>query len=168
MMWLLVRAKDNADVDVYTVHEPPWPSADRIDRAASMVFVRDGFSWKAALFSPIYFAAKGQWIAFLAYVAVVVLLSALLWAAGLSQQWFGFVVLGLNVFLGFEASTLEKMWLEYRGWTEIGTVAGRNLPECERRFFETWLPAQPMLAAVASLPVESRLLSWRRLFGSRA
>lgn len=164
MMWLLVRAKDNADVDVYTVHERPVASVDLIDRAASLVFVRDGFSWGAALFSPVYFAVKGQWFAFLAYLAIGLALAVLLMAAGASDEWIGMMFIGLNVFLGFEASTLEKMWLEYRGWQEVGTVAGRNLPECERRFFETWLASQPVRAETAGLPVADGM-SWRRLFG---
>jgi hypothetical protein len=167
MMWLLVRAKDNADVDIYTVHERPDVSGDVIERAASLVFVRDGFSWGAALFSPVYFAVKGQWFAFLAYLAIALALSALLVAAGASDEWIVLVFIGLNIFLGFEASTLEKMWLEYRGWREVGTVAGRNLPECERRFFETWLATQPPRAEVTSLPVVD-VMSWRRLFGARA
>jgi hypothetical protein len=158
MMWLLVRAKDNSDVDVYTVHEPPRPPADRIDRAASLVFVRDGFSWGAALFSPVYLAVKGQWLAFAAYFVIIMAAS------------FAFLVIGLNAYLGFEASTLQRMWLNYRGWTELGTVAGRNLPECERRFIENWLAAMPADSSVAVLSPASGFLeaSWRRLIPGRA
>ena len=36
----------------FTVHEPPNPPADRIERADKLVFVKDGFSWMAALFAP--------------------------------------------------------------------------------------------------------------------
>jgi hypothetical protein len=167
-MWLLVRAKDNSDVDVYTVHEPPVPSVDRIDRAAEVVFVHDGFSWGAALFSPIYLAVKGQWLAFAAYFAVVFLMAGLLWSLGAGEQWLSVAVLALNIFLGFEASTLEKAWLGYRGWREIGTVAGRNLPECERRFFEAWLGSQPPLATLIHAEPVPALLDWRRLLGARA
>jgi hypothetical protein len=28
----------------------------------------------------------------------------------------------------------------------LGSVTGRNAAECERRFFETWLPSQPIIA----------------------
>jgi hypothetical protein len=170
MMWLLVRAKDNSDVDVYTVHEPPRPPADRIDRAASLVFVRDGFSWGAALFSPVYLAVKGQWLAFAAYFVIIMAASAVLYSLGLLEAWFAFLVIGLNAYLGFEASTLQRMWLNYRGWTELGTVAGRNLPECERRFIENWLAAMPVDSSVAVLSPASGFLeaSWRRLIPGRA
>ena len=170
-MWFLVHAKDNSAVNIYTVHEPPGVNVDRIDRAAEMVFVRDGFSWGAALFSPFYFLVKGQWLAALAYLAVVFLISALLWTTGLDHQWFSVAVLGLNVFIGFEASTIEKAWLALRGWREIGTVAGRNLPECERRFFDTWLSAEPAMAAAEELDVQEPaggIFGWRRLIGAGA
>jgi hypothetical protein len=170
MMWLLVRAKDNSDVDVYTVHEPPSPPLDRIDRAASLVFVRDGFSWGAALFSPVYLAVKGQWFAFAAYLAVGFLAAAVLWSVGLIQNWFTLMLIGLNIYLGFEASTLERMWLNYRGWKEVGTVAGRNLPECERRFFDNWLSALPADTQSMTLSAEPGFFgaSWRRMLFGRA
>jgi hypothetical protein len=170
MMWLLVRAKDNSDVDVYTVHEPPQPPVDRIDRAASMVFVRDGFSWGAALFSPVYLAVKGQWLAFVLYFVVAFAAAGALWSVGLLENWFGLTIIGLNIYLGFEASTLERMWLTYRGWREVGTVAGRNLPECERRFFEDWLASSPVQPAPAALGAEPGLFGapWRRFFPGRA
>ena len=76
MIWMLFRARDNLDVDVFTVHEPPGPPLDRIEHAASLAFVRDGFSWGAALFSPFWVAVKGQWAALVAYLTVVIAASA--------------------------------------------------------------------------------------------
>lgn len=43
----------------YTVHEPPHPSADRVDRADELRFIKDGFSWLTALVPPLGLAAKG-------------------------------------------------------------------------------------------------------------
>ena len=45
----------------FTVHEPPDPPADRIDRAERLAFVRDGFSWSAALFTPVWLLAHRLW-----------------------------------------------------------------------------------------------------------
>ncbi len=175
MMYLLFRAKENSDVDVYTVHEPQHPAFNRVDRAAAFVFVRDGFSWGAALLSPVYLAAKGQWLAFAAYVVILVTAGAALYSVGLHQTWLPFVVIGLNIFLGFEASTLERMWLTYRGWSELGTVMGKNLPECERRFIENWVNTQPATTQVQTLSAEPGLFptslfatSLRRLIPGRA
>jgi hypothetical protein len=170
MMYLLFRAKENADADVYTVHEPPNPPLNRVDRAASFVFVRDGFSWAAALLSPVYLAVKGQWLAFTAYIVLIIAAALGLHALGLERTWFAFVVIGLNIYLGFEASTLERMWLTFRGWTELGTVMGKNLPECERRFIENWVSTSPSTTTVQSLSPEPRLFAaaLRRLIPGRA
>lgn len=170
MMYLLLRAKDQSDVDVYTVHEPAHPPASRVDRAATFVFVRDGFSWSAALLSPVYLAVKGQWLAFAAYFAIVAAAGAVLYSFGLHETWLPLLLVGLNIYLGFEASTLERMWLAYRGWTELGTVMGKNLPECERRFIENWVTAQPATTEVQLLSPERGFFSnpLRRLIPSRA
>lgn len=164
MIWLLVRAKDNNVVNVYTVHEPPEPPADRLDRAQTLEFIKDGFSWGAALFSPFYFALKGQWFGLALYAAAALCLTAALSAFGADQQWTMIAMLALNIFAGFEASSIERGWLTYRGWTEIGTVSGRNAHECERRFFETWLTAQPMISGFSheETPPPS---GWRRMLG---
>jgi hypothetical protein len=36
--------------------------------------------------------------------------------------------------------------LEQTGWQTLGVVTGKSIAECERRFFESWLPAQPILS----------------------
>jgi hypothetical protein len=164
MMYLLFRAKENSDVDVYTVHEPPQPPANRVDRAASFVFVRDGFSWGAALFSPVYLAVKGQWLAFAAYIIILIAASAVLFSLDRLETWLPFLIIGLNIYLGFEASTLQRMGLSYRGWTELGTVAGRNLPECERRFIENWVNTHP--ATTETHTISHALSNERGIFSS--
>lgn len=169
---------DAARVEVYTVHEPPEPPADRIDRAERLEFVRDGFSWAAALFGPLWLAAKREWLGLGLYLAAAALLSLAVSSLGGAELWAVLANIGLALFLGFEASTLRRFSLERQHWTEIGTVTGRNLAECERRFFETWLPGQPAIAAarahggpptgLAGMETASRVPGWRQRFGLRA
>jgi hypothetical protein len=185
MIGLLLRAKDNHHVDVYTVHESPEPPSDRIDRAEKLVFVKDGFTWSAAVFPPLHFITGGEWAALGAYLGAVTLMSAILSASSASPQSILLAVLALHVFIGFEASSLRRMLLSWRDWREIGSVTGRNLSECERRFFESWLPAQPALAGsvgprdtggtlagTAATALGTATLGqergWRRLFGADA
>ncbi len=70
--------------------------------------------------------------------------AALEWA-GLSQSWSGLVLGAIGFYLGFEVSSIERYMLDRDGWRMVGTVTGRNIAECERRFFETWLPDQPVV-----------------------
>ena len=46
---------------------------------------------------------------------------------------------------GDGADTIERWTLKRRGYEMIGTVSGRDVIECERRFFDSWLPDQPLL-----------------------
>jgi hypothetical protein len=139
---------------VYTVHEPPDPPADRIERAARVEFVKDAFSWGAFLFGPLWLAYKREWIGLGLYFAAVILVSGSLSALGAGPEWTGLGTLALGLVLGFEASSLRRATLDRQGWTELGTVSGRDLAECERRFFEDWLPGQPAIAARRSPPAE--------------
>jgi hypothetical protein len=130
----------------YTVYEPPEPSTDRIDRAVELRFVKDGFQVPAAVAAPFWLAAHKLWLALAGYVVVVALLL-------LADEWLELpvyllplLIVALHLVVGFEADTVERATLEGRGWTSAGTVTGTSANECERRFFERWLPEQPILS----------------------
>lgn len=130
----------------YTVHEQPEPSADRIDRATDLRFVKDGFSWLTAIFPPFGLAATQLWIPLIAYLGITAVGTTLLAAFGMDERWISLAVVAFNVFVAFEQSTLQRLTLDHAGYQMLGTVTGKDLDECERRFFETWLPGQPMVA----------------------
>ena len=146
MISLLEQARDAKHVAVFTIHEPPNPPADRIDRAEALVFLPDGFSYSAALFAPFWLAAHRLWLALAIYVAVAGALAAVLSALGIDSTWVAVAVMALNFWLGFEASEIQRRALSANGWSEAGSVSGRDLAECERRFFDNWLSGQPILA----------------------
>lgn len=129
----------------YTVHEPSDPPADRIDRAERLVFIKEGFTWSAAFFGPLWLLAHRLWWALLGWGVLALGLQAAQKAAFVSETTAGFVALGINLLLGFEADSLRRWTLQRRGWRMLGTVSGRNAEECERRFFENWLPSQPII-----------------------
>jgi hypothetical protein len=149
----------------YTVHEPPSPPADRIDRAESLVFVKDGFSWLALLFAPLWLLAHRLWWPLLGYVLVSGALQVAARLTALDPGWVGLAGFTINLLLAFEADTLRRWSLGRRGWRTIGTVSGRTVAECERRFFDAWLPSQPILATSGgpSHPVADA--GWRRVGG---
>ena len=67
---------------------------------------------------------------------------------GLSENTVGLMTFGLNLLIGFEADTLRRWALDRKGWHMLGSVSGRTVDECERRFFDGWLPSQPILRPV--------------------
>jgi hypothetical protein len=133
----------------FTVHEPPNPPADRVDRAEGLVFVKDGFSWLAFLFAPFWLLAHRLWWPLLGY-AVLAAAVQLLHLTPLDPRWVGLAGMGINLLVGLEASTLRRWTLDRKGWRSLGSVTGRSLAECERRFFEAWLPNEPIIAPPTS------------------
>ncbi|MEQ1652984.1 MAG: DUF2628 domain-containing protein [Hyphomicrobium sp.] len=130
----------------YTIHEQPDASADRIDRASELLFVKDAFNWMTALFPPLGLAMSRLWLPLVAYLVFVVAGVAGLKALGMGDNAISILVVAVHIYLGFEHATLERWSLENSGWQMLGTVTGKSLDECERRFLESWLPAQPMIA----------------------
>lgn len=130
---------------VFTVHEPPRPPLDRIERAEVLEFVRDGFSAFAAAIPPLWMAVNRLWLALLLYLLVSLGASLGLAMLGVDKTLIGLINLAANTVIGFEASALQRWTLARREWAEIGTVVGRNRAECERRFFDGWLDTQPLL-----------------------
>lgn len=149
----------------YTVHEPPAPPADRIDHAEAMVFVKDGFTWSAFLFGPLWLLANRLWLAAAGYVALLGLIYLVLAALGLADALFSIMMFALNVILGFEAHWLRTTKLDADGWTSLGSIAGRGIEDSERRFFEGWLKSEPRVrSADASQPASSTgLVSMKHL-----
>lgn len=154
---------EGLSVAVYAVYEPPERSADRLTRAERLAFVKEGFSWAAALFAPVWLLVKRLWLAFVVYVVAVSAVAFGL-AALDAEHWTGFALIALHALLGFEADTLRRRKLERRGWRLVGTVTGPTLVDCERRFFDDWLPRQPLLAE-GEARQEPRRRRWRALFG---
>jgi Protein of unknown function (DUF2628) len=143
MIALLLRARDAKHVAVYTIHEPGHRPAraptDRIARAETLEFVADGFSWSTALFPPLYFVNRHMWTETLLYGVGLVVGVVALSALGLSPALMGVLIIATHLWLAFEAVELRRNALERGGWTMLGSVSGRNLAECERRFFDSWL-----------------------------
>ncbi len=134
----------------YTVHEPPDPPVDRVDRADSLVFIGDRFTPVAVALGPLWLLANRLWHAFGLYVAAFAMATLIVLAAGLNLRWLSLIVTALNLIVGFEAASLRRWALERRGWRTLGTVSGRTLDECERRFLESWLPDQRLGSSPSS------------------
>ena len=147
----------------FTVHEPPEPGADRVDRASELLFVKDGFSWLTALCPPLGFIASQMWLPLLAYLVFAGVAGAGLMALGFNPEFLSLLFLAVSIYLGFEHSTLQRWTLDNAGWQMLGSVTGKTLDECERRFFETWLPSQPVISTTYSRPKSSEILPPRRV-----
>lgn len=103
--------------------------------ADGAVFVKEGFSWPAFLFSPLWLLLKGLWLS-AAIVIVIYVVAGVLLANGLmSDGLFQVMSLVIHLVLGFEGNDLYRRKLSRRALRERGVVVADNLQMAEQRFF---------------------------------
>lgn len=124
---------------VYTIHEPPPRRAGPMPEAERFTFVRDGFSWAAFVFAPLWMLGHRMWLVLAGYIVLSGAIEAALVLLGGSRLAASVAGLFISLLVGLEASTLRRLALSRRGWTNLGIVSGEDLEDAERRFFDEWL-----------------------------
>jgi Protein of unknown function (DUF2628) len=159
----------------FTVHEQPNPPADRDERAERLKFVREGFSLLAFIMPPIWMLMNRLWLVLIGYLLVLGATHGLITLFEIPDHWRYYATLAISLLIGFEADTLQRWTLDRRSWRMVGAVSGISFDECERRFFEGWVPSVAMVtpsnfdkpgafeaAAQTSVPVQGDLIPPRR------
>jgi Protein of unknown function (DUF2628) len=85
------------------------------------LLVRDGFSWGALLLPTLWFLSNGLVALALLHLAVVAAVGAALPVAAAP-----FAIAGLQLFIGFEARTLQSWWLGLRGFRPEAVLVARD------------------------------------------
>jgi hypothetical protein len=138
---------------VFTVHEPQRPGQTIEARADSIQFVKEGFTIWGFLFGPLWLLYNRLWLAFIVTVVVMAGLAAALVELDLKNQAPAIVDLLASLIIGFEGNNILRWTLRRRGYALLGSVVGRSRLECERRFFDAWLPHAAGKGAAAGTPV---------------
>lgn len=133
----------------YVVMEP----VGRAD-SGEAVLVRDGFSWLAFFFSPLWLLWHRLWIEALLAFIVLGLLSVLSEMAGLGLAG-SLLTLLVSLFIGLEGQGLKIAAMRRRGWRESGVVEAQGLADGEVRYAMT-LKAQPEPQAPMLVPDAAR------------
>jgi hypothetical protein len=123
---------------VYTVHAPPVDGTDVRATTDKFVFVRDGFSFWAFVFGPVWLLYQRLWLAFAGYIVLSIVVEVVL---TLLQAGGGIrlaVMVVIVMLLGLEAATLRRWTLSRRKWRQLGVVVADDREAAERRFFERW------------------------------
>jgi Protein of unknown function (DUF2628) len=144
----------------YSVHERPNPAADRVDRAEALEFVKDGFNASAFLAPPVWLASHGVWVGLLSYLAAIALILTATAVFALPPLLPVLAIIAVHLIFGNEADEMIRAQYTAKGWTTVGHVTGTGTLDCERRFFDTWLPAEPLnrnRMVMPAVAVETRI-----------
>lgn len=139
-----------------TVHEKFDADKDVEARAESIRFVKEGIAWWALVFPAVWLFYHRLWIVLIAYLVLVFAIAAGFQAAGAPEPVGGIVTMAVSVLLALEGNDLRRWTLARKGFQLVDVTTGRDMEECERRFFEGWLPGQgrvvPPSAALTETP----------------
>ena len=140
-------------MSVYTVHEPPLRAGAAASDVERFAFVRDGFSWWAFLFAPLWMLRHRMWLVFVCYAVILAGLATLVRIFGVSAAVVGLIGLLISLLVGLEAGTLRRFSLDGRGWKNLGVVSGDDREDAERRFFDAWLQRKNSPSSVPHTPM---------------
>ena len=148
-------------MSVYTVHEPPLRAGAAASDVERFAFVRDGFSWWAFLFAPLWMLRHRMWLVLIGYVVVAGAIEIPVKMSGAPALATSLIGLLISLLVALEAGTLRRFTLGGRGWKNLGVVSGDDLEDAERRFFDAWLqrksspsngPPAPMPGPASAAP----------------
>jgi hypothetical protein len=118
---------------VWTVHAPPSPgfSAEPDD---DIILIREGFSWTALLFAPLFAAGHRLWLMLALWIAAFVLISLIGANFGGAVGWPLYI--GLAIWLGLEAQDFRRGKLNRQDWRLIDVVDAGSAKAAELRYFQ--------------------------------
>jgi hypothetical protein len=119
----------------FTVHVPPTPPDER-PAAEKIVFLRDGFSFWAFLFGPLWFIWKRAWLPAILWSLVLAALAGLGYLLKIPADAMSFAAFAAALYLGFEGWRLLAWSLQRRGYVESDVVIGESEEEAELVYFE--------------------------------
>ena len=113
---------------VYTVHLKPGGDAE------SAVLVKEGFSWPALLFGPLWSLYRRLWLATLLWVVALIVLTAAARIGPNAAMVCGAAWTAFGILFACEANDLRRRKLARTGWREAGVVGGAGQDAAVRRF----------------------------------
>src|ERR1700704_6404434 len=112
---------------VYTVHEPPPKRFEQASDPERFAFVRDGFSFAAFVFGPLWMLWHRMWLALVGYIGVSAALALIFSLLGTTAAPKLVTSYLLAVLVGIESATLRRFTLGRRRWSNLGVIVADDL-----------------------------------------
>ena len=119
----------------YTVQAPPEDDRSYTERAVDYIFLREGFSFWAALFGPFWTLANRLWLEALAHFILYFGGLAALGAIGFTPGAAGYFAFMANLLFALFAYDIQRFHYSRKGYQMVGVVNGKSKDDCEARFF---------------------------------
>jgi hypothetical protein len=135
---------------IYTVHVPR-DAYDPLAGAERARFIRDGFSWSAFIFGPLWFVWQRS---VTGLVLNLILLGAALLlyrGAGLPLPALPALLFLLALFIGFEGTNLVRWSADRKRYRCVDVVSALTLEEAEHQFLRRWTRRPAPVTATAAV-----------------
>ena len=116
--------------NIYTVHTNSWSAAPDGDA----VLIKEGFSWPALVFGPIWALWHGMWRTAIVLLLLSVAVGGAALVAGFAEAGDLVLSAGLQAAMGLWANDWRRYVLARRDVFERGAIAARRLRDAERRY----------------------------------
>ncbi|MEX1147363.1 MAG: DUF2628 domain-containing protein [Sphingomonadales bacterium] len=118
-------------LNIYSVHVRPEDG----ERPEDVVFVREGFSFWAFVFQPLWALYHRLWLVAVLLFVVGIGIEFLVRTLGIGGVGPYALALGVAILIGTEAANLRRWTLTRRGYEEVAVAVGSDLGEAEQRYF---------------------------------
>lgn len=152
---------------IYTVHLPR-SVFDPVAAADGARFIREGFSWGAFLFGPLWFGYRRSLSGVLIWLAGTLCIMAMARFAGLDPRGAAALLMLFALALGFEAPSILRWSTDRRHFCCVDLVSAMSLEDAETIFLRRWSGRLQALPANSSPPMAPSAHSGLGLFGDEA
>jgi hypothetical protein len=138
---------------IYRVYIPVG-GGDPVSTVERVRFLREGFSWPAFLFGPIWLLARGLWRPFVVWCLGAIIVAFAVSFGRLPNSAGIWLYLLSAAFLGIEGQNLAAAAMERNGFGFADIVTG-DAVAAQRGFFSRWLADAPTApqAARPNVPI---------------
>jgi len=98
--------------------------------------IRDGFSWMACLFGPVWAIWHRSWWALLALSGAQLAMFALIYGLGLGETASIIISSGVAIALGYLASDIRRWMMDRQGFREAGYIVAKDEDAALLRYFD--------------------------------